>query len=759
MTDRPSFLLFGKYSRSPRFLILLAYILNVLTDIPATPCYAQDFNQDSLIKLNLSALDDTLSLSDRLKIQHNLIKPDSNRNFINEIPVNGEVTIKTRLSNYTDPFTISENNYTRVYGDLNTDIVLPLTTTFYYSTESQNIYQSNYFSAKVNTEQLLNKFRNYQEIITSKKAELLKNSQLKDGLAQNKSLLEQKLAKTENEILLYKDSLKNLTKLYQPPALALDSTLHHDLDSEVLSKKQMIADSISRRRPNTDQIDSSINKIIKQKEEKKELLSGYLDKTNTLLEKAIKKENELSNSLDSVKAIKEQFDRRKSAITKLIPKNKLETVKTILSQIDHLDFGSVRPYLSEKTINGIVIKGVDVGYQLFELPVTLVSGKTYNQSNQIFFDRNRKPKFTETIHGISIHSKKDSKTYWSFSNSILYNRSPEDGAGQNLLHEFNISRTFLGKLETDLTVFMGANYNQFNPPVQSLRHEKGSLGHTNFKSFTDKLGMGITSKYRLSSIVELKIKYSQIQPGYANTINPFIRKDYREFELDSKLKLFKRKLTASLMYKKFRDNIANLQPTTNQMSGYGVRINSSFKGVINFYASLSPYKQGNNNPDSLLRTQNQLSVLTGGVILRKKTKTLSTVSNLNYTKSQISIPNESPIQNQFLCADFNIGNSKFKFNSQFARNTAGHHIDSLNYISIRSNFVYGFENKLNAGFNGFLNQYDNGANRLELGINFSSTLFNKLTITSELRGGKISGLYGIVSKKIWTGFLTVQYQI
>ncbi len=240
--------------------------------------------------------------------------------------------------------------------------------------------------------------------------------------------------------------------------------------------------------------------------------------------------------------------------------------------------------------------------------------------------------------------------------------------------------------------------------------------------------------------------------------NPFLRSNYNELDVKLKTKVFDRRITASAFYKDFRDNITGLSNTTNKMSGYGISVKSSFRKALNFQIQHSPYQQGNNNPDTLFRTDNQLAVTTASLIFMKQYKNHSISSIFSFVNSTVDYnQGQMQVDNKLLLWSTTFINEKMNITAMTSRNITGPIVDTLNFWGYRIGINQTSGKKINVSFNGFIDQYDIGAYRSRGILQLRIAASSKLEFALNAEAGKIVKLYGVDDKFVYGSRLLAKF--
>jgi hypothetical protein len=196
------------------------------------------------------------------------------------------------------------------------------------------------------------------------------------------------------------------------------------------------------------------------------------------------------------------------------------------------------------------------------------------------------------------------------------------------------------------------------------------------------------------------------------------------------------------------------------MSGYGIAARSNFRKPFNFQFQYTPYQQGNNNPDTFFRTDNQLAVTSLNVIYNKVLKSNVLTSVLTYVNSTIEYNNgEQQVNNRMYLSSTNFSSKKININTTISRNTTGPSIDTLNFWGVRFGLSQKNGKKVNYAINSFYDKFDAGAIRHRSTVQARFKILPKIETTLSGEYGQINDLYGIDQKYIFGFRLLLKYQL
>lgn len=716
---------------------------------------------DSVAGISLNFKHDNfhlMSYTDSLKSLIDLKSHDSLGLYKKLSPrLSGSIEVESFATNYQDPFTLSEKVYTRLFGSPTLSIAsLPFTADFYVTTESQTVYNSNSLSLRFNPSQ----FKNNLESKAGQKLKSLEAS--KDVLEQKK----QRLAKEKNQLGIEIEKYKSALEL-QKSKLDITKWDTPNLDSVVLQKKNTLKQKAQHYRDSTvsnakSNVDSVQSKYAVDTVMLRDSIASFeqYQQLNQSYQKLLKLYNQLDSLYNTVSkadsSTKERMDKYKALGNPNEIKNKATKYKPsklirIASKLEYLDLGISYPFFNKYSLNGVPVNGISTGVSLNNVTLKLASGKTIDTRINSFGLDQPRPSFTRNIQGV-FFSKQTQLSLFETSTTALWDSKSADEPKLNSVQTLSFQRMIGRKLSLFINTAHSIYSDNYKIPSEKLDHPSFLVSRL-YQS-----ALEVKGKFKLDGNSKLSGEVKRIYPGFMNLSNPFMRSGYDELKFQVDRKFLKRTIHLSANYKQFSDNVLGHELSTNRMNGYGISLRTAFKKGPNFFAQHAPYEQGNNHPDSLFRTQNQLSVTSLGVIYLKqlnKTK-LSVIGNI--TRSHIDFNRgEAPVENRFYNTMVNLTTKNTSISVSVYRNESLPYIDSLNYWGARMNCGQIGTKKLNFSSEIFLDYFDSDDFR----YNWVTTV--KIAATSKISGelnmglGRINGLFGLERKDIYSAGLRFVY--
>lgn len=672
--------------------------------------------------------------------------------------ISGLITSESYATNYLDPFTPSEKMYSRFYGSPTLTLGnLPFVVDFYFTTEDNRFYNSNSVSVRFD----VNRYK--QNVQAKARAKLKSIDSAQQLLDERINGLDSVIEQNRQSIALQQvrlgelDTLKGKQPVYDfKGAVILGDSLLGDLPDLV----NLTFDSIKI------QPDSGVYMgILEQQRLRSEDYQRRKDSLEALMAFQHKLDSIRKNlkSADSnLKAMANNY--RQLAGDKKISPDIIGGEKSwpgkIIAQTDHLDIGLIYPYFSELSLAGIPVKGVDYGFTVGSIAFSMVAGKTFVSNFESFGTARPKARFTRNVGGIQ-YRRKTGKTEFSQSVVMLWDGEKAENLSypeRNIIHTFGITRKMGKKLETGGSLAYSLNPlpSQYEESIEVQAYEPTDMLTNILKNNWAFDGM---ATYNLTSESRVKSTYRQVQAGFVNLSNPFLRNDYNEWEIQFRQKLFKRNVELESFYKSFRDNVSGFQVTTNRMSGYGIRLKTQFKKLPNLMAQYSPYQQGNNHPDSMYRTRNQLSVYSAVLTYMHRYKTGVLNTMISAINSHMEFSNmEKPVSNEFYNASVAWQSLKISFSVLAYRNQTKPNVDSLNFSGARITVRYKTGKMLEIQSSTFMDYYDSKAFRASTTLLLGIPMGKHFMTSAGIDLGLIRNLYGVDRQKVIGGRVIIAYQ-
>ncbi|MES2618098.1 MAG: hypothetical protein V4613_09470 [Bacteroidota bacterium] len=694
-----------------------------------------------------------------------LSKPPVKKILKSAFKFTGEVRSESFAATAQNPMMRNEPMYSRLYIAPTISLFgLPFKANFFFTTENNNTYQSNFFSFRLDVNAMRQQAANdiQKELDDAKKLDKLREfdlqkntletqryeqelnglkSKIPDADELNRTLQQQAEEKSKAYIaqqrLAAEEKLKNAS---EEEKQKIEAELKQQSDSIINHYKKEAGDSLMNAKGQyEDKADTArLGKYLRMQQQletlknKRQQIEDLRQQDSAML---LQKANSIRNPDDLRKMAKEQ-----------LPGNSL--IKTILA-VDRFGIGIVNPQYSEFTLFAASIKGIDIGINKDKTFYDITLGKTTQQFTGPFSAV--KPVYDRSIgiirYGIGeLKGNHLSAEYlYAFDQSNANPNLPMISNGVLNIHaRFEVLKNTL----VEANAAQSSYRERYSENTQTITANNNSavLGASANKAFQIKA----TQIVKPTIKVEASIK--QTGAAFHTVGNPFLRRNFREAEFKYEQQFFKKKVKFSGFYKEMRDNLIELNKATNRMKGYGLKLSTVFEKYPNLSLGYSPYQQGNNHPDSIYRTNNQFSITTAILTYKKRYKSVNWIGLMSYTRSAMQIGNLGTVGYELrtMVNTLQLGKRHTSIISCMQNITAPF-VDSLNSNSIQANHTYLAGRKLALTFLGEQTQYKNGAFKTGGGLQVTSQLFRNFTLSVLTRYDKIHRLWNLENADVFTG--------
>lgn len=640
--------------------------------------------------------------------------------MMNYIPdLNGNVIVESKYTNFQSPHTFSERQYVRVSTHQKIDLQgIRLGLNGFYTTENQSLYNSNYlkfYFDKPNLDDIIRKKKTKLIIETKQNLDDLKYNKSKsvkenEYLENQKLLLEKKIQERKNQINEEWES--NLNSNHLKDSSSLNQSFKFDELKEPQTKNDSLTDAQLRR---------LYSSLIAIQNKQKQADSLYQDLKNQY-------------ELDSIKLDEYQNSRLEtpdiSELNNSAVYNKLNKVQKVFSKIEKLEIGNANPLIDPLSIYGLPIRGICNSFINKNTQIEWAVG-LIPSIGVVQFDR-KKTLFTRNLSTIEIEQKINGLKLKTFGHLIWDNSKSV---------ELIKYKNAIGGIGLNGTIFKNMNIVS-SVAISSFSITQMSQGEKQIASTADIPGQRLKDKlahhlvvsqniYKKQLIAELKSQRNGVV--FRNLGNPLIRNQFLENSIKLKINSFDNQILASVFYKQYSS--LTLPYSGNQYAfqnnGYGLSLQSKFKNKKspNFMISFTPFEQGNNHPDTLLRVNSRCNLFNSGIFWNWSNKKTRISIQSYFSQSQLLL-NDTMVNNfKSLNLQFNIiKNNGFQFSLMTNSSVTDPAIDSLQNKGCQFNFGKTSPH-LQWWISGKYFQQENGAFRRGTQISVSSTVSKKTRAT------------------------------
>lgn len=288
----------------------------------------------------------------------------------------------------------------------------------------------------------------------------------------------------------------------------------------------------------------------------------------------------------------------------------------LFSGFTQLQVGSAQVLIHPYSLNGTAMRGINAGYLFGKVEAEIAAG-AIQSVGLLQFDRNRIPferpavAFKATTHWSAIKAG-------MFGHVIrdLPGRAAKNGTDAFSNQVFGVFAE--GALSKHTSIELSAATAAFSVQSSRVRQVIYSGPASVKRRGLHNKAYRLRLEQQLGKGISAELIAQMAGPGFRNLGNPFMRSRFEEQAFKLKGAVFSGQLLLSGFYKRFNDNPGKMQEITNASQGYGFSMQTRFKkrSMPNFSFSITPYEQGNNHPDTLLRVNSRFNMKMAGVSWR-----------------------------------------------------------------------------------------------------------------------------------------------
>ncbi|MEM6804318.1 MAG: hypothetical protein AAF696_23150, partial [Bacteroidota bacterium] len=332
--------------------------------------------------------------------------------------------------------------------------------------------------------------------------------------------------------------------------------------------------------------------------ERKEKLEHQAEKLKKVL--ALKSQLEELESLK--KASLEELAKDPRIYQKL---GLLKKGENLLGSLQKMGLGSVFPYYSPLSVNGVSLRGADIEFQKGNIFMAISAGQVQqtaflfdtlkaqtpvNTSFLTAFRMGLGKKDANHLHVLAVHSRNDSLT------SFLHTPANRLWGLEGKLDFFKQKGSIEGEFLQSLTHQEAPNFFQQNlSSWDSLRNANGGV---------EGRAMRFRMQYELSKYTRLSGLYEKVDPGFYSAGTPFMLRDRMRYELQLKQQLWKRRLEVGAFMKRDRNALAFFPQNQLKTRSLGVSLNLRIAKLPYLMLSYAPFRQENKAENEVLAQRN-----------------------------------------------------------------------------------------------------------------------------------------------------------
>jgi hypothetical protein len=681
--------------------------------------------------------------------------------------IGGSLVVESYISNQQTPFSLNEAKYTRLSATPNLSILgLPFSSDIFLTTEDNSYFNSNSFTINFDLDTYKSSLKDgLEKKYEDRKKELYNLSEFEQDIDNYKSDINRKISNLERQA---KEEKENQQKELEANLKEQQESLKTRIQDSASSTKDSIQNIKSGRQSQLDSLtqrkDSIYNAYLKKRsdiEDKIIYLKSFVDRADSI-------EKKVSNSKELVGAVltqqKQVLDKKAATQKgKFITKARdsishSKGIQHLLSTIEEFQIGLTNPYFSDNTLNGIPIKGINIKRvsPTSSLYTRLAVGNSVASFNP--FDRASRNDNRYSRRVISVktgYGDEDYNDIYFISMNMWDPVNADSSQEKNTVN--SIGYNFVAN---KISLKSEVSYSHFESTSENLEVSKQFAQGGIASGLYNNLAIITQMDIKLGKRNKIKVKYDQKNPNFRSLGSPFLRNNYRLFDLVSTNSIAKNKIHLSGFYKFFEDNITHLSENTNKMKGFGATLQTNFKKYPNLMVSYSPFEQSNNHQDSLLRTNNKFKSLNSQLTYNKSIDKHFFQTIVSHNLAIIEYEESDFIQSNTSILSINqlYQNDKLNASIGYMASRTYPSIDSLSFNSINANFRWRLK-KLKVG--GSVNHRYSLSN----GKSLSQSIFIELPLlkssTLKIESGVryFDNVWGLSDEMLSYGMLTYSLRI
>lgn len=668
----------------------------------------------------------------------------------------GIISAEYKYSNNQSPRDLTSPQYLRLNTHQKIKIQgLQFGVLGYYSTESNTIYSNNYLRFYFDKPQFDHQLNSIQQNITNKY-----NGQI-DALQNERRKLNNELTNIENEkTKLNKMWSSNITSASHLKNIKTDikSTEHIDnILPDSIINRTMIIDTLNQSILISDSIVNQVEKYndpkiqfqIEKLNQKRKHLINHVNKIDSLIDvvndKIKKNQDTYRSNLSAINGYTQNFPFKSKSWYKLI------------SRIEKFNIGSFSSEINPLSLWSAPIRGLNLSVGLKKVTVETVMGLMpsinvfqFNRNNKEYNRRVGSFKIGFPLYGLN--GSIFSHYIWDYPskiNSTYTNTVIGAGLQGDILKHSKFTCTFVFS-EFDRTT----KYKIETEPINDQKQV----------SFLDKTAYKIAFSYNLFRKYLIgEFLSSRNGLYFKNLGNIFSRTQYAENDYKLKFNILSGQMSGDLFYKTYHGlNSNNEKDNIDKGNGYGVSLKSQFKNAYlpNLFILYSPFEQGNNHPDSIMRFYNKFNMFNAGLIWRYNTTSYINTIQLFYSQSSVQLGEN--LINKYKTIGFQ--NSIYTMKGVYSSinlnsSISEQRIDSLQSMGVQIGLGIN-KRKYNVGLQGRYQAQRNGGHRKALGCQVSFKSNPQVQFAIKLMYNEYYKVWGLLLKQTGlTGTIKVSARI
>ncbi len=598
------------------------------------------------------------------------------------------IRLESQYSQAPQIYSASQASYTRL--NLESGIIgfgfIPLKIEGYYSTESQTLYNENYFRISFDLNLLIQEQKN--KALNRLEEENRKLIYYKRDFDKQKNLYKSKAKYNDSLTVKLKDKLK---ATLSDTLSDIKNKYKNKLEDTLTSSKKLI-----NQIPEKPNLNDSVDRLRQKYQTKAETYANKNKDSLSRFEDSIKKRKIIQNNraradstlkqIDKLKAEKVENEKKLNAMSDSIKKIE-QTIKSIVEIINnpkakvqeligkkvHLpktfQIGRINPYFSESVFNGTPAKGVLVEFESPKNSTTISFGKLSGFAEPNINQSDFQSEYVAFKQGFKIKDFTYELGIFNCYKNITQGNQifviPFGNFSYSVKNGVVISGEFAKSIDYRITT------------IEAQPEGKINSG----------FATNVSAQIPLSMNSGLKFLIDKSSQNYRSPGNPYFISGPLKLQAEYFQSLFKDKLKMDLGIRA-NANIKNSGKFQNQT--LSLRLRSNFQKNLNFSLSYLPIQSRSefHNEETRIFLM-QTNVLNMMAIWKKRFKGYFVMQNLGFwTKSQEGLVPDFESKNYFYSLSVaNSKNNKATLNYNFGKGHTSN--DSLNQVSVRLILEYG----------------------------------------------------------------------
>ncbi len=661
----------------------------------------------------------------------------------------GELGMEMFHSGFDNPVLMNESRYIRLHADVKLGIAgIPLGVNGYYTTEQQTLFNNNslnlYFDKDAYMRRLEQEKREKLGAVTKQV------NANKDQLRNSRKQLSDLTNRIEMVETQRAERLRSLAALTNPPLTnPIDARIRDSLNEHGSLHAEMHRNSIKSRSAASDSV--LLQRLTADTQRLYRYQQNLQLQVSNITSKVAHWDSLVRN--DSLMHVGSNYNMSElSNKSKSLPVPKLTGIMTNIST---LQVGLFNTSMNPLGLNGTAIRGLNLGYGVGKMDVEVAIGRMQSTDFSSFDRRNNR--FNRNIAATKLGYQFASVTVNLFAHRIyddqtkLQQQEERQTAYSNNLIGLNVAGNWGARTTLNISV---AHCEFQARPTTTVGVE--NITAPTADNFLNTKAYNAGVQYRITRNIQGFLNTLNSGNSFRNLGNPFMRYGYEENQTGISAMLLRKRLHISSFIKSWKDNPTLEGNRSNHGLGYGLNAGTRFKNpqLPNLQFMISPFEQGNNHPDTLMRIHSRSELTSASIYWNPGRKAWKYSSNINASQSRIHLWDtlSSVFRTYAINQDIRYKERYFMgAGITYIRNYPG--IDSAQgqFCNFKLGWNFTKTNSMSILANQF--RYLNGAFRSNASLQISAQIHRTKRLTCRIGYDQISGIWGFESMKSFQGML------